>query len=177
MSNWRSRLVENLEGNVLEIGVGEGDNLRHYRRATHVWGIEPDIQRVEAAQSTARTLAIPITIEQGVAEHLPYDDARFDNVVSSLVFCSVMDQRLALAEVARVLKPGGMLHMVEHIRPNTPPLAWLADQLTPWWSRIEHNCHLNRPTLDVLRSAGWQVTIHRQRFMLVRLSAHIKHEL
>ncbi len=171
MSNWRSRLVENLQGNVLEIGVGEGDNLRHYRHASHVWGIEPDAERVALAQKSAATAVVSVTIDQGVAEQLPYADAHFDHVVSSLVFCSVTDQHVALAEVARVLKPGGVLHMVEHIRPRTPLLAWLADRLTPWWSRIENNCHLNRPTLDVLGASGWRVTIHRRRFMLVRLSA------
>ncbi len=171
--NWRARLVRDLTGNILEIGVGTGENFPFYRAATHVFGIEPDVERAAEARREAQEAAVPITVDVAPAEALPYADHRFDHVVSSLVFCSVADQRLALAEIARVLKPGGTLHMVEHVRPHTPPLAWLFDRLTPWWSRVENNCHLNRRTVETLRSAGWQVAVHRRIAMVVRMSAQL----
>ncbi len=174
--NWRARLVGDLSGDVLEIGVGTGENLAFYRAATHVYGIEPDAERAAEARREAQDAAVPITIDVAPAEALPHADHCFDHVVSSLVFCSVADQRLALAEIARVLKPGGTLHMVEHVRPRTRPIAWLFDRLTPWWSRVENNCHLNRRTVETLRAAGWQVVVHRRIAMVVRISAQLATE-
>jgi ubiquinone/menaquinone biosynthesis C-methylase UbiE len=94
-------------------------------------------------------------------------------VVSSLVFCSVADQTVALREIRRVLKPGGTLHMVEHVRPQTRWLATFFSAITPWWRQIAHNCHLDRSTIDVLQREGWHVQIHRRRAMFVRMSAKL----
>ena len=166
-NRWRKRLVENLDGVVLEIGVGTGENLPYYARAHHLYAVEPHPDRAERARQTAAR--IPVTVDVAPAEALPYEPATFDHVVSSLVFCSVTDQEVALAEIARVLKPDGLLHMVEHVRPENPLLASLFSTITPWWSRIAHNCHLDRPTLDVLEQSGWRVLIHKRRAMFVRL--------
>ena len=76
-----------------------------------------------------------------------------------------------LGEIERVLRPGGVLWMVEHVRPQTPVLARLATFVTPGWRRIAHNCHLDRPTIETLRSVGWQVEILRRRGVLVKLKA------
>lgn len=174
-SGWRARLVENVAGEVLEIGVGGGSNLPHYRAATSVWAIEPDPLRAEEARvlarRTAEKLGIPVQVDVAAAENLPYDSQRFDAVISSLVFCSVTDQGRALAEIERVLRPGGVLWMVEHVRPQTPALAWLATVVTPRWRRIAHNCHLNRPTIEVLRTSGWEVEVIRRRGVFVKLRA------
>ena len=170
-SHWRAGVVGNLDGVVLEIGVGAGPNLLHYRRATAVWAIEPDPARAALAQQTAAQAWVPTNVKVAVAEDLPFAAASFDNVVSTLVFCSVTDQRQALAEVRRVLKPGGALHMVEHVRPETPVLAWLSGLATPTWSRFAHNCHLDRPTVEVLRSMGWEVDVLRRLAVFVQLRA------
>lgn len=172
-SNWRARLVGGLTGHVLEIGVGTGENLPYYRHASQVWAVEPDPERAAEARQVAQMLAIPVRVEVAPAEILPYPDAHFDHVVSSLVFCSVNDQRQALGEIRRILKPGGLLHMVEHVRPETRWLAWIFHAMTPWWRRVAHNCHLDRPTIEVLRQEGWQVKIHKRRAMLVRMSANV----
>lgn len=168
---WRKRLVAELQGNILEIGVGEGANLPYYRQASQVWGIEPNAERAQRARVAAAASIIPMTIDVAGAEALPHPDAAFDHVVSSLVFCSVHDQVQALREIRRVLKPGGMLHMVEHVRPQTEWLATLFSAITPWWRQVAHNCHLDRTTIEVLEREGWQVRIHRRRAMFVRLSA------
>jgi ubiquinone/menaquinone biosynthesis C-methylase UbiE len=107
------------------------------------------------------------------AEAQPYAAGSFDHVVSSLVFCSVHDPRQALAEVRRVLRPGGVLHMVEHVRPRYPLLAAAAHAITPAWSQVAYNCHLDRPTVDVLHELGWQVQVHRRLGVFVRLSARL----
>lgn len=170
---WRARLVADLPGDVLEIGVGAGTNLPYYRQAARIWAIEPDAERAQKARTVAATCAIPVTIDVAGAERLPYPDAAFDHVVSSLVFCSVADQVVALREIRRVLKPAGTLHMVEHVRPQTRWLASLFSAITPWWRRIAHNCHLDRSTIAVLQDEGWQVQVHRRRAMFVRMSAKV----
>ena len=166
-TSWRQRLVQDLEGHVLEIGVGTGENLTHYRRAGHGSAIEPDPERAGEARAAARSAHVPVTID----EALPFAADTFDHVVSSLVFCSVSDQRAALAEIRRVLKPGGALHMVEHVHPDSTLLGWFFSAATPFWRQIAHNCHLNRPTLDVLAEEGWQVQVHKRRWMFVHLTA------
>ncbi len=95
----------------------------------------------------------------------------FDHIVSSLVFCSVTDPRAALGELRRVLKPGGVLHMVEHVRPDNMLLAAIFGAVTPYWSQLAHNCHLDRPTVELLRAEGWQVEVQRRWAVFVRLSA------
>jgi ubiquinone/menaquinone biosynthesis C-methylase UbiE len=171
LSRWRANLVRDLPGKVLEIGVGSGANLAYYRQAEHVWAIEPNEASAERARAAAQLAAVPVTVDVVPAERLPYPDAAFDHVVSSLVFCSVEDPRAALREVGRVLRPGGVLHMVEHVRPANPLFALPLQAATPLWSRIAHNCHLDRPTVDLLRAEGWGVTVHARRLIFVRLSA------
>jgi len=169
--NWRSRLVANLEGDVLEIGVGAGDNLPWYRRARHVWGIEPDPKRAAKARVRAAEAHVPVTIDIAPAEALPYPDDSFDIVVSSLVFCSVTDPVDALRELQRVLRPGGVLHMREHIRPKSAFWAGVATTFTPLQRRIFSNCHLDRPTLEIMREQGWQVELLAQKTVLVSVRA------
>jgi ubiquinone/menaquinone biosynthesis C-methylase UbiE len=171
---WRSRLVADLAGDILEIGVGTGPNLPLYRRATHVHGIEPDPARAADARAAAQRAQVPVTIDVAPAEELPYADNSFDHVVSSLVLCSVQDQHRVLQELRRVLKPDGTLHLVEHVRPETSLLADLFRILTPWWrgiACIACNCHLDRPTIAVLTEMGWDVQVHKRFFMFVRMSA------
>ena len=168
---WREQLVGEITGVVLEIGAGAGANLTRYQRATAVFALEPDPVRAWQAQAAAAHSLCPVSVKIGVAESLPLADASVDHVVSSLVFCSVTDQRLALRELRRVLKPGGVLTMLEHVCPQTPALAAVAGAVTPYWRRHAHNCHLDRPTLDVLRAEGWRVHILSRRGPFVRLDA------
>jgi ubiquinone/menaquinone biosynthesis C-methylase UbiE len=169
--NWRPHLVQDLRGDVLEIGVGSGANLGYYRRAAHVWAIEPDAARAAEAAAAAARAAVPVEVRVAPAEDLPFDDDSFDHVVSSLVFCSVSDPPQALGEIERVLRPGGMLHMLEHVRPGSAPLAWAASAATPLWSRMQGNCHLDRRTIELLQAQGWRVDIRRRIGIFVRLDA------
>jgi ubiquinone/menaquinone biosynthesis C-methylase UbiE len=172
MRNWRQQLVRDLTGEVLEIGVGSGANLEHYLRATHVWAIEPDAEQAKKAAAAGAHAAVPVEVRVAPAEALPFSDHSFDHVVSSLVFCSVTNPVKALAEIGRVLRPGGVLNMVEHVRPAFPPLALVASLATPAWSRIAHYCHLDRTTVDLLQNQGWSVEIHQRWFhIFLHLSA------
>ncbi len=169
--SWRNHLVGDLAGVVLEIGVGAGANLPRYRKATCVFAVEPDPQRAHQAQATAMRCPIPVSVKIAVAEALPFASGSVDHVVSSLVFCSVHDPRRALREIRRVLRPGGALHMFEHIRPQTPFLANAAGKITPYWRRIAHNCHLDRATLETLRAEGWETQVLARYGVFVRIEA------
>lgn len=169
--SWRDDLVGDLEGDILEIGVGSGPNLARYRRASRICAIEPNAQRAESAQREAARLPIPVTLKTAPAECIPFDSASFDHVVSSLVFCSVDDPVTALREIQRVLKPGGTLHMVEHVRPQNAAMGLLFHALTPFWRRLASNCHLDRPTVETVRGAGWEVEVVRRKLVFVHLRA------
>lgn len=169
--NWRRYLVQELEGEVLEIGVGSGTNLPYYRRAGHVWAIEPAVEKVAAARAVGVHASVPVEVREAAAEALPFADDAFDHVVSSLVFCSVTEPKQALAEIDRVLRPGGTLHMLEHVRPKTAPLGWLAAAVTPAWSKAAGNCHLDRMTVELLKEQGWQVQVRRRLGVFVRMDA------
>ena len=169
--SWRTRLVSELAGDILEVGVGSGTNLPLYRRAATLTAIEPKPESVERARAAAAHLSIPTRIEVASVESIPFPDQSFDHVVSSLVFCSVNDPAKALREIRRVLRPHGTLHMMEHIRPAREPLGRLAAAVTPAWSRIAGGCHLDRRTLDTLSDHGWEVTVHERKLVFVRLTA------
>ncbi|MCB0151235.1 MAG: class I SAM-dependent methyltransferase, partial [Caldilineaceae bacterium] len=100
-----------------------------YRHATTVWAIEPDPQLAARARRAADGAGVRAHVKVAVAEALPFAAGTFDHVVSSLVFCSVTDQNLALGEIRRVLRPAGLLHMVEHVRPQARVLASLAHRV------------------------------------------------
>ena len=101
---------------------------------------------------------------QAPAEALPFDDESFDTVVSTLVLCGVDDQTQALREVHRVLRPGGRLLFLEHVRSDDPGLARFQDRMN-WLNRLVVQCDCNRPTLSAIQSAGFDVTQLEQTAM------------
>lgn len=153
----RRELLADLDGAVLEVGGGTGANLEHYGdgvRSLTVTEPDPHMLRRLVARAGAR---VPrATVVQAPAQDLPFDDASFDAVVSTLVLCGVGDQRDALAEVRRVLRPGGSLVLVEHVRSDTPGLARTQDRLNPV-NRFLVGCECNRSTLRALEDAGFDV--------------------
>lgn len=154
----RRRLVERAYGVVVEIGAGYGATFPFYPAAvTGVLALEPDPTLRGLALAAARTAPVPVTVKDGVAESLPAADASIDVVVSSLVLCSVADQSVALAEVVRVLRPGGLLLFYEHVRSAHRALGVAEDLFTPLWSRMAGGCHPNRDTAAVIAGAGLTV--------------------
>lgn len=151
----RRRLVGAGYGAVVEIGAGYGATFPFYPSAvTGVLALEPDATLRALAVAEAVKAPVPVTVNDGVAEALPAGDESVDVVVSSLVLCSVADQAAALAEVLRVLRPGGLLLFYEHVRSAHRVLAAVEDLLTPLWSRLGGGCHLNRDTAAGIAAAG-----------------------
>jgi ubiquinone/menaquinone biosynthesis C-methylase UbiE len=159
----RARLVPSASGVVLEIGIGSALNLRYYTSAVRaLYGVDPsqELWRIGRRRLTAGSF--PIRYVVGSAEALPIAERRIDTVVTTWTLCSIPDAGAALAQMRRVLKPGGRLIFIEHGRSPDPSVQRWQDRLTPLWSRVAGGCHLNRPIDTLLDAAGFQpITLDR----------------
>jgi ubiquinone/menaquinone biosynthesis C-methylase UbiE len=154
----RARLIPRARGRVLEIGVGTGANFAFYAPSACVTAVDESADMLAVAASRATALDRCAHLGQMDVEHLGFPTGHFDTVVASLVLCSVVDQRRALGELRRVLKrPAGQLLLLEHMRPQLRPLAWLADLANAPWVAMNGRCHLNRQTQQAVLRAGFQV--------------------
>jgi ubiquinone/menaquinone biosynthesis C-methylase UbiE len=155
----RQRLLQGISGRVLEVGAGTGSNFARYPRGvTEVVAVEPEPRLRALAEAAARDAAVPVTVVDGVADRLPADDTSFDAAVTTLVLCSVPDQARALAELRRVLRPGGRLYFWEHVRAEGRGLARvqrLVDATV--WPRLGGGCHTARDTVAAITDAGFVV--------------------
>ena len=153
---YRRRLVRDVRGRVLEIGLGAGANLPFYGPdVDELIGVDPSGELLDRAR---RKPAPPGTrLLQASAESLPLEDASVDAAEMSWTLCSVPAADRTLAEVRRVLKPGGALHFVEHGRGPEPRIARSQDRLTPLWRRIAGGCKLNLPVADAIGAAGFRL--------------------
>jgi ubiquinone/menaquinone biosynthesis C-methylase UbiE len=155
---FRERLLAGLSGDVLEIGGGTGANLPWYGPAvTSLTLTEPQPPMLRRLERTVGERYPSATVLRAPAEDLPFDDHTFDVAVSTLVLCGVDDQPRALRELRRVLRPGGQLVFVEHVRADDPGTARLQDRMN-WLNRLVVCCDCNRPTLDSIKAAGFTVT-------------------
>lgn len=154
----RARALAGLSGRVIEVGAGNGMNFAHYpNTVTEVVAVEPENTLRALAERATDTAPVPVTVVAGHGEALPYDDATFDAAVVSLVLCSVPEPGHFLAELRRVLKPGGQLRFFEHVRSATRLLGVLQDVITPVWSAIGGGCHLNRDSRTAIETAGFEI--------------------
>lgn len=154
----RKEVIAEAYGRVLEIGIGTGANLAHYpAQVTEIVGIEPDAGMLERAGSTAANLKLPapLILATGDAQALDYPDERFDTVLMCLVLCTIPDPLKALQEARRVLKPGGQVIFLEHVRSPDAGVAKWQDRLTPAWKVLGCGCHLNRDTAATFKQAGF----------------------
>jgi ubiquinone/menaquinone biosynthesis C-methylase UbiE len=155
----REQLVAQASGDVLEIGGGTGANLDFYSGGVRTLTLtEPEKPMLRRLQRSIDTRRPDAKLMRAPAEDLPFADASFDTVVSTLVLCTVDDQPRALREVRRVLRPGGRFLFIEHVRSEDPKLAKTQDRMAPINVRIGHGCHCNRPTLATINKAGFEVT-------------------
>ena len=151
----RRELLADVEGRVLEIGAGTGANFPYYPSASIV-ATDPDRRMLDRAAKKARRAGRGVELRQAVAESLPFPDASFDVVVSTLVLCTVEEPRRALAELRRVLVPGGELRFLEHVR-GEGRLGTFHDLLDHLWPRVAWGCHPNRRTVESLGAAGFTI--------------------
>ncbi len=163
MGRRRSRLLAEASGSVLEIGGGTGANLAHYREAAYVVVAEPDPFMRGKLRRKLGAARVPVEVSEAGAEALPFSDGSFDAVVSTLVLCTVPDQGVALAEIRRVLRPGGRLLFIEHVR-GEGSVAGVQDRILPVWRRLFAGCHPNRDTPRQIREAGFEV-VALERFL------------
>lgn len=151
--DWREWVTDKAHGLVLEIGAGDGVNLSYYHPDAQVIATEPDAESLELVGDYEDN----VTLAQVSAEELPFPDATFDAVVGTLVFCTIPDAPRALHEVKRVLKPGGSLRLVEHVRAKNPIGRTLMQAANPAWHWFTGGCNMNRDTLTAVRAAGFRI--------------------
>jgi ubiquinone/menaquinone biosynthesis C-methylase UbiE len=153
---FRERVIGAAEGRVLEIGVGSGMNLPFYRPPVReVLALEPAPRLVSMARGAPCNM--PVSFLEASAEAIPLDAHCVDTVVTTWTLCSIQQAASALAEMRRVLRPGGKLLFVEHgLAPDEGVRRW-QDRLTPVWRRFAGGCHLNRPIRSMIEGAGFRI--------------------
>jgi ubiquinone/menaquinone biosynthesis C-methylase UbiE len=151
-------------GTVLEVGAGGGQNFPFYdpARIVRVEAVEPDMAMLAAAGQSQAAAPVPIGLSRAAVEAIPFPDAAFDSAVVTLVFCSVREPLRGLSELWRVLKPGGSVFFLEHVRAEQRLVAGIQDALVPVTTRCLGNCHWNRDTVRLIEETGFQVLHVRQ---------------
>jgi ubiquinone/menaquinone biosynthesis C-methylase UbiE len=160
----RGPLLARARGRVLELGVGTGASLGFYPpTVTELVGIDPAEamlrrarERLAGLERERGRLPFRVRLHRADAEALPYADGSFDTVAAVLTLCTIPDPARAAREMYRVLRPGGRLLVLEHVRAaQGRALAWWQDRVDPLWTRAAGGCHLNRDTPATLRDAGF----------------------
>ncbi len=154
-SNLRPQLLQGVEGDLLEVGVGTGNNFSYYPRGVRLTAIDISSKMLTRAAEKAHQLGMEADLRVMNVEEMSFPDRSFDYVVSSLVFCSVENPVQGLREVARVMKENGELRMLEHVRSEQPLPGRIMDLLNPLARLIGDN--INRRTLASLEAAGFEI--------------------
>ncbi|HMM97333.1 class I SAM-dependent methyltransferase [Phycicoccus sp.] len=166
LTAWRRRLTAGLAGTVVEIGAGTGGNLGHLDPTLRWVGVEPDRHRAALLRRAARERFRDAAVLRCGAEAVPVPDGSADAVLSTLALCSVRDQHRALHEVRRVLRPGGVLRLLEHVAAPRGTWTRLAQHVVaPCSVLLDHGCHPARDTEAALLGAGF-VPVELERFRL-----------
>ncbi len=163
----RSQVVPQASGDVLELGCGGGINMEFYdpARIARFSGLDPSPELLAMSRAAAQGRGIDADIRGGVGEAMPFESGRFDTVVTTFTLCSVADPAAVLAEIRRVLRPGGTALFLEHGGAPDAGVAKWQRRIEPVWKRIGGNCHLTRPIADAYARAGFAVDRRGARYM------------
>jgi ubiquinone/menaquinone biosynthesis C-methylase UbiE len=157
LSQLRRDVVAQTFGLVLEVGVGTGLNIEFYPPGAWIVAVDPDNAALRRAQRRCAQSPARVQLLAAGGEALPFPDGTFDEVVATLVFCTVPSPALSLREVRRVLKPGGAFRFMEHVRSPHPGWARLQDLVTPIWRVMADGCCPNRATVAAIEAAGFVI--------------------
>lgn len=156
LTEQRAALVRGLHGRVLEIGAGTGAMFTHYESDVELTALEPDERFLARAREKVDAAKCAVRIVVGSALDLPFDAGTFDAIVSCLVLCSVEDPAKALAEIARVARPGASVRLIEHVRSPRAVAGTLMRVFDPVWVALnKQGCHMDRDTEQTLARAGF----------------------
>jgi len=159
----RRALLAPATGRVLEVGVGTGRALNAYPPGVRVIAIDPEPAMLHRARPRARTAAAHVTLLRASGDRLPVADASVEEVVLSMVLCTVPDPAAVLAEVNRVLVPGGRVRFYEHVKDLDPAIAARQHRIRPIWSVLGGGCQLDRDALAAITGAGFVLGEHERR--------------
>jgi ubiquinone/menaquinone biosynthesis C-methylase UbiE len=171
---WRRRLAAAAGGRVLEIGTGTGAQFRWYAPGVEVTAVEPDDSMRARARRRASAAAAHVAVVDGLAEELPFADRSFESAVSAFALCTVADPSAALAELKRVLVPGGVLLLLEHVHLPWEPGRTLQSRATPAWAAVAGGCRLDRDTMGTAVAAGFRVDAQRAHVAGWIVEAHLR---
>jgi ubiquinone/menaquinone biosynthesis C-methylase UbiE len=154
----RARVAAGLDGEVLEVGFGSGLNIAYYPPAVHrVRAVDPATLGRKLAAKRLATCPVSVEFAGLDGQHLPVDSQSVDHVLATWTLCTIPQPERALAEIYRVLRPGGRFHFAEHGRSPDPKVARWQDRLTPIQRRLAGGCHLNRPMQALIESSGLEL--------------------
>lgn len=156
-ANRKQALFEGLSGRILEIGPGTGVNLQFFDRGIEWIGIEPNEAMHPYLHDKAKSLGLDVRLETGMSEQIQVADDSIDVVISTLVLCSVENVSKTLAEIMRVLKPGGRFIFLEHVADRPGTLRYAVQKIVPFtpWRYFSDGCNPGRRIGDAIKQAGF----------------------